>query len=82
MTRNTEEVFQLLRSYAGQKAFFGKAPFVTEKERLNGWIPLFLSKHEEDPVVEWAYMGVERFTEPFCYDTLQRLTSLPFNRLF
>jgi hypothetical protein len=27
-------------------------------------------------------MGAERFTEPFCFDTLQRLAVRPFNRLF
>ncbi len=55
---------------------------VTENKVLSGWIPLFLSKHEQHPVVEWAYMGEERFTEPFCHDTLQKLASRPFNRLF
>ena len=55
---------------------------MTKTAMLNGWIPLFLSRHEQHPVVEWAYMGEERFTEPFCHDTLQKLASRPFNRLF
>ncbi len=49
---------------------------------LAGWIPLFLSARNGPPVVDWAYMGAERFTEPFCFDTLQRVALRPFNRLF
>lgn len=30
----------------------------------------------------WAYMGRERFTEPFCYETLHKLSQRPFNQLF
>ena len=49
---------------------------------LAGWIPLFLSAHHGQATVHWGYMGAERFTEPFCSDTLQSLASRPFNRLF
>lgn len=59
-----------------------QAASVMEKETLNGWIPLFLSKPGQHPMVEWAYMGGERFTEPFCHDTLQKIASRPFNHLF
>lgn len=52
------------------------------EDSFAGWIPLFLSDRNEAPVVEWAYMGGERFTDPFCFDTLQRLALRPFNRLF
>ena len=51
-------------------------------DELSGWIPLFLSAHDNRRSVDWGYMGNERFTEPFCHDTLQRLASRPFNRLF
>lgn len=47
-----------------------------------GWIPLFLSARNGQSAVDWAYMGAERFTDPFCFDTLQRLAQRPFNRLF
>lgn len=47
---------------------------------LAGWIPLFLSSHRGE--VEWGYMGDERFTEPFCQETLQKLACRPFNQLF
>ena len=49
---------------------------------LAGWIPLFLSVRGGQSTVDWGYMGCERFTEPFCHDTLQKLASRPFNRLF
>ncbi len=54
----------------------------SRKDVLTGWIPLFLSARHELPTVDWGYMGSERFTEPFCSDTLQRLASRPFNRVF
>lgn len=49
---------------------------------FEGWIPLFLSRHNERLEVEWCYMGSERFCEPFCHHTLQKLASRPFNRMF
>ncbi|MBS1188765.1 MAG: hypothetical protein H6R10_557 [Rhodocyclaceae bacterium] len=55
---------------------------MTVGDPLAGWIPLFLSVRGGQPAVDWAYMGKERFVEPFCHDTLQRLVSRPFNRLF
>lgn len=53
-----------------------------DEDWLDGWIPLFLSARNGQAVVDWAYMGAERFTEPFCFDTLQRVALRPFNRLF
>lgn len=54
----------------------------SDEDLLAGWIPLFLSDRNGQPAVDWAYTGAERFTEPFCFDTLQRLALRPFNRLF
>ena len=45
---------------------------------LADWVPLFLQRGQ----VHWVYMGAERFTEPFCQDSLQRLAARPFNQLF
>jgi hypothetical protein len=53
-----------------------------DEDKLAGWIPLFLSARGGQPAVDWGYMGGERFVEPFCHDTLQKLASRPFNRLF
>lgn len=55
---------------------------VSGEDRLAGWIPLFLSARGGRHAVDWGYMGSERFTEPFCHDTLQKLAARPFNRLF
>lgn len=50
---------------------------------LDGWVPMYLSVGAVgEPQVNWAYMGEERFTEPFCLESFQRLASRPFNRLF
>ncbi len=54
---------------------------MTPLDALSGWIPLFLSIRDHQPTLDWGYMGRERFTEPFCQDTLQKLASRPFNRL-
>lgn len=51
---------------------------VTMDEPGTGWIPLYL----KNGCVEWAYMGQERFLEPFCQETLQKIAAKPFNRLF
>ncbi len=53
-----------------------------EKDTLLGWIPLSLSMQNGESIVDWGYMGGERFIEPFCQDTLQKIASAPFNRLF
>ncbi|MBE0620240.1 MAG: hypothetical protein IH605_06580 [Burkholderiales bacterium] len=55
---------------------------MTDEDSLLGWLPLFLAARGEQPTVDWGYMGGERFIEPFCHDTLQKLASRPFNRLF
>lgn len=47
-------------------------------DSLQGWVPLYL-KHG---IVNWGYMGERRFVEPFSEDTLQKLATRPFNRLF
>jgi hypothetical protein len=47
---------------------------------FGGWVPLFVRGGRGE--LEWGYMGSERFTEPFCHETLQRLASRPFNQLF
>lgn len=46
------------------------------------WIPLYLDGGVAAPSVNWAYVGRERFTEPFFWDTAMRLARQPFNQLF
>lgn len=51
---------------------------MTIDDPLDGWVPLYLQRGH----VNWAYMGEERFSDPFCQSTLQRLAARPFNQLF
>ena len=46
------------------------------------WVPAFLSGAKSAPVVEWCYLGPDRFTHPFFEDTIRRRMRLPFNSLF
>lgn len=55
---------------------------MTDEDRFAGWIPLFLSTCDGEEKVDWGYMGQERFTDPFCHDTLHKLVARPFNQLF
>lgn len=47
-------------------------------DNWKNWIPLYL----KGGCIEWGYMGRERFVEPFCQETLQKLAAKPFNQLF
>lgn len=46
------------------------------------WVPLYLSPRNDQLTVNWGNMGRERFTDPFSYETFQKLANLPFNLLF
>jgi gluconate kinase len=50
--------------------------------RLEGWTPVRLRWPDAQPVLDWCYVGDERFTEPFFDQTVQRLLRHPFNQLF
>jgi hypothetical protein len=50
--------------------------------RLEGWTPVRLRWQAARPVLDWCYVGAERFTEPFFDQTVQRLLRHPFNQLF
>jgi hypothetical protein len=49
---------------------------------LTGWVPIRLIWRAGEPIVEWCYLGRERFTDPFFDSTIQRALETPFNRLF
>jgi gluconate kinase len=46
------------------------------------WIPVRFAWQQNQPVVEWCYLGRRRFTEPFFESTLQLCMRAPFNVLF
>lgn len=52
------------------------------QDHLTQWVPLYLSRCSNDINVHWGFMGQERFTEPFCHETLNKLSSRAFNQFF
>lgn len=50
---------------------------MNSRDPMDGWIPFYLKQGK----VHWAYMGRERFVEPFSQNTLQKLAMRPFNQL-
>jgi hypothetical protein len=52
-------------------------------ETFRDWMPIGFHWFEMDPpVVEWCYMGSDRFTDSFFEDTVRRRMRAPFSRLF
>jgi hypothetical protein len=49
---------------------------------LAGWVPIRLIWQGAEPLVEWCYLGRERFTHPFFDGTIQFALQTPFNSLF
>ena len=49
---------------------------------LRGWLPVSISKHTAEPIVEWCRFGTRRFTEAFFDHTVQNAMREPFNLLF
>ena len=49
---------------------------------LEGWVPIRLFWQGTEPLVEWCYLGRERFTHPFFDSTIQLALQRPFNSLF
>jgi hypothetical protein len=51
-------------------------------EPLDGWLPIGVSWRDGIPWIDWCLAGRERFLEPFFDQTVSRLVSRPFNRVF
>jgi hypothetical protein len=49
---------------------------------LENWAPLRLYSRNGDTFVDWAYLGTERFTDPFFEQTITRCLRHPANVLF
>jgi hypothetical protein len=49
---------------------------------LEGWLPVGVSWRDGLPRIDWCLVGRERFLEPFFDQTVSRLVSRPFNRVF
>jgi hypothetical protein len=51
-------------------------------ESLRNWIPIRIYRRETSQLVDWCWMGNERFTDPFFDITVTRLFRDPFNLVF
>ena len=49
---------------------------------FDGWVPIRLFWQGPEPLVEWCYLGCQRFTHPFFDSTIQLALQSPFNGLF
>ncbi len=49
---------------------------------LSGWMPIRIYWQDSQPVVDWCYLGNERFTDPFFDQTIERTLREPFPMLF
>jgi len=49
---------------------------------LKGWLPVSISRHTSEPVVDWCRMGKRRFRESFFDHTVQTAMQEPFSLLF
>jgi hypothetical protein len=50
--------------------------------QMPGYMPIRSAWQQNQPLIDWAYLGDTRFTEPFFDDTIQRCLLLPFNQVF
>src|SRR6478609_2927868 len=49
---------------------------------LRGWLPVGITRHTTEPLVDWCRMGTRRFTESFFDHTVQAAMQEPFSLLF
>jgi hypothetical protein len=47
-----------------------------------GWLPADVIADVDPPAIRWAHFSARRLVDPFYNDSLRRVVSLPFNRLF
>src|ERR1700737_4120147 len=53
-----------------------------DRTQFEGWIPIRLYWCEGRPMVDWVYLGKQRFEESFFDQTIERCLCNPFNLLF
>lgn len=51
-------------------------------EDMRNWMPIRIYRRDASHMVDWCYMGNERFTDPFFDITVTRLFRDPFNLVF
>jgi hypothetical protein len=50
--------------------------------QLDGYVPIRVYWQQSRPVIDWCFLGTERFTDPFFDQTIGRCLYLPYNHLF
>jgi sulfotransferase family protein len=55
---------------------------VIKAPQLAGWVPVRLYWNDSEPIVDWCFLGEERFVEPFFAQTIELCLRRPFNLLF
>jgi hypothetical protein len=53
-----------------------------ESSQLEGWIPVRIYWRNGQPIVDWCYLGRDRFEDPFFEQTVGECLRHPFNLLF
>jgi hypothetical protein len=55
---------------------------VMDLTHLAGWVPIRIYWQGSRPMVDWCYLGTQRFREPFFDETIEKRLRHPFNLLF
>ena len=53
-----------------------------DASQITDWIPARVSWQEEEPLIDWCYLGEQRISEANLDQTLNKCIELPFNLLF
>lgn len=59
-----------------------KVDRVTGLPELQGWVPIRFYWKEQQPTIDWCYMGRDRFIDPFFNQTIELCLRRRFNLLF
>jgi len=55
---------------------------LTDVSQLEGWVPARFFWREGKPIVDWCYLGAQRFDAAFFEQTIGKCMARPFNLLF
>ena len=55
---------------------------LTDATQLEGWVPARFFCREDKPMVDWCYLGRQRFEASFFENTIGKCMARPFNLLF
>jgi len=55
---------------------------LTDVSQLEGWVPARFFWREGKPIVDWCYLGAQRFEAAFFEQTIGKCMNRPFNLLF